>query len=240
MVLMNETALLAVSLRGTIMNTKPRRPVTKLMYVRIFVFFVEVGAMIYISINVFKNIPIKGCVPNTAKFLEAIVVVLWAIIIFYAVGFLLFSDPLGCFSNSFLEGFHEGMGQTEDVQMPAPAVHHAKRLRRDKSIHRNRVETKRASQKIRRFFKLCRVSGGKASSFDDLSRVLFKLFGNVDLVLSDVLAAIVLMAREQNKMLAQGQCITAPLREVHNIYRLLSFNFCLIYHSIPWSFSLPQ
>ena len=218
-VLINETALLVMSLKGTIMHTKPRRHITKLLYIRIVVFFVEVAVMIYASNAVFNprlSSSIKSCIPTTVKFLEAIIILLWVIITFYMVGFLIFSDPLGCFSNSFREGFNEGMAAFDNntLQRPQRNMHPARRLVRAKSLHRNRVEVKRASQKIRRICKLCRLGGGKATAFEDLARLFFKLFGNVDLVLSDILAAIVLMSREQNRQLARGECIAQPLREV--------------------------
>ena len=219
LVAVNEEVIFLVSARGTVWNDKPRRWLPKLLYLRVVMFVVDVVTLVYATWAVFNGetvAQLAACASySTALRLSgAIVLVVWITLAIYALGFLIYLDPAGCFSStSLLDELHFHDKQ-EEVDSPF-----YKQLKQSgRSLHRSHIEHRRL---LRRLQKCCSLFGIQDAAettiaLNDLAHSLYKMFHNVELVPTDLFVGFQILHRDHKKKMKRGGFLelTTPLREV--------------------------
>ena len=204
-VAMNEEVIFLVSARGTVWNDKPRRWLSKLLYLRMVLFVMDVATLVYATWSVFNEGTVTQLAPcasysSALRFAKGIVAVIWITLVIYAVSFLIFLDPCGCFSStSLIDELHFNDDQKQvDGQW-----------------------TSGQRRKFRRLRILCSLFCVKETpkttiALWDLARTMQKIFYNVNLVPSDIVAGFLLLRHDQKRKLKTGGVakLTTPLREV--------------------------
>ena len=212
LVAVNEEAILLVSAGGTVWNDKPRRWLPKLLYLRVVLFVLDIAMLAYVTWAVFNNgtaAQLAPCPPysNALRLSRAIVVVVWITSLFYAVGFLIFLDPCGCYSSTSL------LNELRCLSYRA----------RDETDGGNQAKVKKRKV-YRRLQIICSLFGIKEASettlaLRDIADNMYELFKNVNLVPSDLLVGLLFLRRDQKKKMKSGRMaeLIDPLREVSQI-----------------------
>ena len=183
MVAVNEEIILLFSARGTVWNDKPRRWIPKLLYLRAVLLVVDVATLAYATWAVVNDetvAQLAPCIPySTAlQFSKGIVTVMWISLVIYAVGFLIYLLPAGCFS-LFLLLSDEPMKRVDDLTG----------LRWEEQPTR--------LQKILSLFFVRDARVETTIALNNLAHILHNYFLNVNLVPSDILAGLLLLWRHQ-------------------------------------------
>ena len=232
-VCVNEGVIFAISSRGTIMNTKPRRHLTKALYVRVVLFFVEIGLTAAATYVLFTPSIMKAftdaCMEqHQLKFAHGVVIAAWVVKAIYAVAFLIVSDPCGCFASGLHQEvvkFYEHLTARKQLSQEAvknelmkDAAEGFMKMRRQRSVvlHPGAMHQIHIRSKLERFFRFFGIKQGNSQRFalDNIARAVQGLFGDLDLVPSDILAGLILLKRSQKKDTLDGNNLVQPLREV--------------------------
>lgn len=211
LVAVNEEMILLVSVRGTVWNDRPRRRLSKLLYLRAVLFVVDIGVLTFTTWAIFNNgtvAQLEPCRPfyNALRYTQAIVVVIWITCLAHAVGFVIFLDPLGCFSTSLLVQLRLLSTASREGEPHSGAIDRRRWFRR--------------LQRIRWLFCI-RDSAETTVAFNDLAHTLLVYFENVNVVPSDLLVGFLILHHDQKRKIQRdgvAQLIT-PLREVN--YKLI-------------------
>ena len=257
-VCVTEGVTFAISSRGTIMDTRPRRHLAKALYVRVVLFFLEAGLTAAVTYVVFAPSILKAftdaCMePQQLKFAQGVVIAAWVIKVPFAIAFLVVSDPCGCFTSGLHKEavkFYEHMTARKQPSKEAvknelmkDAAEGFMKMRRQRSVilHPGAMHQINVRAKLERLFRSVGIKQGNSERFalDNLARALQGLFGDLDLVPSDVLAGVILLKRSQKKEIQEGNDLVEPLREV--CMKTLSplCAFCLDMHAVTVLFILP-
>ena len=232
-VCINEGIIFAISSRGTIMNTKPRRHLSTALYVRLFLFFPEVGLVAAATYALFAprvlDAFVNTCMePESLIFARGVVIAAWVIMFLIAVAFLTVSDPCGCFTSGlhsevvkFYEHLTAGKQQEKaaaEKELMKEAAESLMKLKRRRSVilHPGGMHQVQIRSKLERAFRFFGIKQGSSQRFalDNLARALQGLFARLDLVPSDILAGVLLLRRSQRKEILEGKNLVEPLREV--------------------------
>lgn len=106
---LNEGLILVYSARGSIWkNTKARRHIIKLIYIRAVIAVLELIGLIVNTVGTWlpsSSIDIIACPGTTSSlhFAQAVVFFLWIVYFCFLLKVLVYVDPLGCFSPGLLE-----------------------------------------------------------------------------------------------------------------------------------------
>lgn len=233
LVTINEVCIFIVSSQGTVLSDRPRRWIPGLLYVRIGLFLVDMAALIVTSWALLDShafAMLETCPPyiTALRFSQAIVAVIWLTLLIYGVGFLLYIGP-ACFfdlNKKDMPSFVVGVELSDQDRS-------ARKLW--KKAYRGTVETRRIARHLRKGSSLICIRDNVAttSALEHLAFSLFRVFRNVGLVPSDILAGFLVLQRDQKKKIRRGGVreLTIPLREV-------SIDFLIHYQSmhVAWCF----
>ena len=234
-VIVNEAVIFAMSTRGSIMNTAPRRHISKALYVRVVLFFVEAGMIIYSTYVLFNSETIEFsevCEEiQPLNFAQGVVISVWVVMFIYGIGFLLIADPCGLFTSSLqeeLSRFYEVLTNKKEHSIGSAK----EELLRDAALqflqvnNRKTVKLRKGSlrythlrTKLEKFFRFVGIKNDSSQRFavDNLARALHGLFGDLDLVPSDMIAGLILLRRSQKREQCENRSLVEPLREVKKI-----------------------
>lgn len=237
-VMINESVILSISSRGSITRTEPRKNLRYFLYTRVVLFAIEVIGTVFCTVTVFSpnvagKVDCDDVQSGALVFAKVVVIVLWVTLLVFAVGFLLYLDPLGCCTPGLLEelSFLDTLDNKGEADSLPPNMsnisHHRRRQVRKRSGHGPAVQVKAAKdpklhrshisrrKMVRRMQVLCcclGVGGHRSRGFalEEIARTLHTLFGDVDLVASDMLAGLMLINKDQKKKKANCKCGITP------------------------------
>ena len=221
LIAINEEFILLVSARGTVWNDRPRRFVPKLLYLRTALFVVDVATLVYATWAVENGetvAQLEPCIPytNALRFTEGIIAVVWITLAVYALGFLLYLDPCGCFSSTSLLYELQHIIDKQEEEVDSPFAAQLKRAGR--SLHRSHIEHRRMLRRLQTCCSLCGIQDAAETTIalNDLAHSLYKMFHNVELVPTDLFVGFQILHRDHKKKMKRGGFLelTTPLREV--------------------------
>ena len=230
----NEAIIFAMSTRGSIMNTAPRRHISKALYVRVVLFFVEVAMIIYSTYIMFndrtKQFSIECEEVQPLMFAQGVVISVWVIMFIYGIGFLLISDPCGLFTSSLHEEisrFYENVmhkkeqstGSAKEALLRDAAQQFLQvNNRKTVKLHKGSIRYTHIRTKLEKLFRFIGIKNNSSQRFavDNLARALSVLFGDLDLVPSDMIAGLILLRRSQKREQGEDRSLVEPLREVND------------------------
>ncbi len=211
--MMSDTIILSISARGTVMHTKPRRSLIVFLLIRYILYMFEavilsVCTYAVYSPDVTDELECDAYHSGPLKFAHGVVITLWVTIAIYFIGFLIFCDPAGCCAPGMLEemGFLDNEKQLE------------KRKKQNKEVvhHGSTIDHRRI---LRKFNALCCcfVGGGQRSrsvALQDVARAFHTVFTDTDVVLTDIVAGMILVNKDQKRKKLDGKCLTTEFRKV--------------------------
>lgn len=220
LIAVNEEFIFLVSSTGTVWNDRPRRWLPKLLYLRTAMFVVDVGTLTYTTwalCNSETIILLEPCRPFSIalRFSQGIVVVVWVTLLIYALGFLAYLDPAGCFSSTSLldelQHLYDKTNEETDGDLTGGR-------RRAGSVHNSRIEQRRLFRKLQKLCSFCGIQDAAETTIalNDLAHSLYKMFHNVELVPTDLFVGFLILHRDQKKKIKRGGImrLTTPLRQV--------------------------
>ena len=214
LIAVNEEFIFLVSSTGTIWNDHPRRWLPKLLYLRTVMFVVDVATLTFTTwavSNVDTITLLEPCTPFSIalRFSQGIVGVVWVTLLVYALGFLMYLDPAGCFSSSSL---------LDELRMHANSDETDGQESARGRLHNGRIEQRRLFRRLQKLCSFCGIQDAAETTIalNDLAHSLYRMFHNVDLVPSDLFVGFLILHRDQKKKLKRGGFLqlTTPLRQV--------------------------
>ena len=201
LIAVNEEFIFLVSSAGTVMNDHPRRWLPKLLYLRTFMFVVDVATLTFTTWAVCNDGTItllEPCTPLSIalRFSQGIVVVVWVTLLVYALGFLMYLDPAGCFSStSLLDELRINFHSKEEVDGFLGSTRGR--------IHNGRIEQRRLFRQLQKLCSFCGIQDAAETTIalNDLAHSLYRMFHNVELVPSDLFVGFLILHRDQKEMI---------------------------------------
>ena len=235
-VLITEALIGYFSSRGTINNSHPRRHLPHVLRLRAFLYFVEVlgvcfGGYVAWSPNVRDHI---DCAreDRVRQALEAYVISVIVVLAIIAILFMIYFDPLGLQTPSLLTELH--ITHNDEDETDHDVIVEVKKVCRKRiggktiKVDANKVGKRLYSSSAwmhwtRRVRALCCCIGGgnnrsKVQALEDIAHAMATMFDGVDVVLSDFVAALMLVHRDQKEQMKSIHCdLGAQLRNVRII-----------------------
>ncbi|NXY48632.1 DGLB lipase, partial [Ceuthmochares aereus] len=178
------SALVYVSMQGTISNPGPRKSLPKLLYIRLFLYLPEfiwavVGAVWVSDSSV-------HCEKTVINVIIVTVVASWVIIIFTVIGILIVFDPLGGKKTFYLtSGVDRNLESSQSGQL----------------LYNVKNTATRVWEKRIRLLCCCIVQDDDHRvAFTSIAELFRNYFSDTDLVPSDIAAGLTLLHQEQDKM----------------------------------------
>ncbi|KAF8776834.1 diacylglycerol lipase-beta-like [Argiope bruennichi] len=179
-------ALIAwISSRGTVVQTRPRRHLCKILYLRLLVMIMEI---------VWNGIGTKWaftpadhvCEPKEViTLVQVIAICSWVVLGIMIFGIILVFDPVGSYRNN-------GSGhRVADVERGEPQALYI-------NLNRNPEKAKKIWEwQIRLFCCCCNQDEQSKNAYSDISKLFTYWFEDVDLVPSDIAAGLILLQQKQ-------------------------------------------
>uniref|UniRef100_A0A8C3CW80 Diacylglycerol lipase-beta n=1 Tax=Cairina moschata TaxID=8855 RepID=A0A8C3CW80_CAIMO len=178
------SALVYVSMQGTISNPGPRKSLPKLLYTRLLLYFPEfiwaiVGAVWVSDSSV-------HCEKTVINAILGTVIASWVIIIFTIIGVLIVFDPLGGKKTFYLtDGVNRNLESSQSGQL----------------LFNVKNTATRVWEKRIRLMCCCIVQDDDHRvAFTSIAELFRNYFSDTDLVPSDIAAGLILLHQEQDKM----------------------------------------
>ncbi|OXB81788.1 UNVERIFIED_CONTAM: hypothetical protein H355_014985 [Colinus virginianus] len=178
------SALVYVSMRGTISNPGPRKSLPKLLYTRLLLYLPEfiwavVGA-VWVSDSSVQ------CESTVINVVIGTVIASWVIIIFTIIGVLIVFDPLGGKKTFYLtDGLDRNLESSQSGQL----------------LYNVKNTATRVWEKRIRLMCCCIVQDDDHRvAFTSIAELFRAYFSDTDLVPSDIAAGLILLHQEQDKM----------------------------------------
>ena len=158
---------------------------------------------------------LEPCTPFSIalRFSQGIVVVVWVTLLVFALGFLMYLDPAGCFSStSLLDELRMNFQSREETDGLLDSVRGR--------LHNGRIEQRRLFRRLQKLCSFCGIQDAAETTIalNDLAHSLYRMFHNVELVPSDLFVGFLTLHRDQKKKIASGGSkflkLTTPLRGV--------------------------
>jgi len=239
-VLVSETLIGFISSRGTINYAHPRRHLPHILRLRAFLYFVEViaiafGGYVAWSPYIRDNIDCNR-EDRVRQAIQAYVISVIVVLAIIGILFMIYFDPLGLQTPSLLTELrvsHNDEDETDhDVVVEVKKVCRKRIGGKTIKVDANKVGKRLYSSNAwnhwtRRVRALCCCIGGgnnrsKVQALEDIAHAMATMFDGVDVVLSDFVAALMLVHRDQKKQLKSIHCdLGAQLRNVRIINRHL-------------------
>lgn len=227
--MVSETLVFSISARGTLSSSKRRGKLPIFLLIRVVLFVLEIVTVIVCTVAVYDPGTLERltCIElqqNSLRFARGVIISLWVLLFIYTVGFLVFLDPCGACTPSLLSEM-EIINEYDNLDKDADGLYHASCTAEDiekgnggkiPKLHRSKLGQLRL---YRKFATLCcciQAGGNQSQTFAlrELSRALYTLFSDVDMVLSDILAGVVLLKRSQRTLRESGECLFTDFRKV--------------------------
>lgn len=228
--MISETLVFSISARGTLKNKKRRGKLPIFLLIRVVLFILEFVTVIVCTVAVYDPGTLEQltCIElqqNALRFARGVIISLWVLLFIYIIGFLIYLDPCGVCTPSLLREMEIINEFNNFDKKDADGLYYASCAARDiekgnggkiPRLYRSKVGQLRL---YRKFATLCcciRAGGNQSQTFAlrELSRALYTLFSDVDMVLSDILAGIVLLKRSQRALKESGECLFTDFRKV--------------------------
>lgn len=235
-VIINETLIFSRSIRGTILNVDKRKGLATLVIIRIFTYFLEFGLFAACLAAVFGPAATSLECPEyhdgPLVFAQVVVVLMITLLIVYAIGFLIYLDPLGvCFTPPRLRDMaHLSELGNDDIDTIDSDTRKYMKRKKIGKLHRNHIGAGKIIQKIKGL--LCCIHPGRhrsrSTALQQMANALYTVFSNdKNLVVSDVIAGLILVSRDQ-KTKGEGcptcrnceeycSCLTEDFRKVRSL-----------------------
>nr|XP_022907133.1 sn1-specific diacylglycerol lipase alpha isoform X1 [Onthophagus taurus] len=189
--MVSEICIIVVSLRGNILDTKPRAPMQYILYVRVVLLIIEAGwlaAGIVWSVYFYQDCPME----ITKQFTLGLVVCNWCIIVSILVTVWCTYDAAGR-SWVKMKNYQRSMRESESkFQYKRSGSNRNWRQRKVLRAYQDSWH-----QRCRFLFCCMRGSDRNRNSFTDIARLLSDFFRDLDVVPSDVIAGLVLLRKFQ-------------------------------------------
>ncbi|XP_038064401.1 diacylglycerol lipase-beta-like isoform X2 [Patiria miniata] len=195
-----EFIIVYLSAQGSIFNTTPRRHLPLFLYIRVFVFLVEIVFSIVGAVWAFREWEFDktgSCDRGVVHLIQAAVIISWIIFVAVVVAVVILLNPWHD-ADETEETDHEG----EHTIDPAVQLKWEQRCKM-----------------------LCCCAGKDANSqvaYAEVAAILSKFFHGLDIVPSDIVAGLILMQLEQERLMRDGEqpnltrpagpCLSAPSR----------------------------
>ena len=202
-----EVAITIFSSRGTIVRAKPRKPIVHLLHLRVFVFVLEI--MLLVTGTVFAFLPTNkqdydtcSDLDNAVLVTQVIVGVSWAVILIIVAFTLIYLDPCHCYSakvnySTVERHIRSGMVDSTVVQQQWQLTH---------------------SVWEKRFRVACCMAGSDDShqhAYREVAEIFSHLFCDVNIVMSDIAAGMVLLQKEHLAKEEEMRSISFPSQHGH-------------------------
>ena len=208
-----ENIIFSISIKGPMYDhhNKNRQWLPFWLFARVPLFVVELAVVIVCTVAVFGPAPYAAGALQCPEyhdgplvFAEAVVVGLLVLLLFYALGFAIYLDPLGlCCAPSVLEE----MRHVDDVEELDGEQREYLAENKLGKLHRNHIGFGRVFRKVRGAL-CCLSAGGKRSrntAMQEVALALHTIFSDVgghdnpkdNLVISDLVAGMILVSRNQ-------------------------------------------
>ncbi|NXA52225.1 DGLB lipase, partial [Nothocercus julius] len=178
------SAIVCISMRGTISNPGPRKSLPKLLYTRLLLYLPEfiwavVGAVWVSDSSV-------HCEKTVMSVIFGTVVASWIIIIFTIIGVIIVFDPLGGKKTVYLtDGVSRNLESSQSGQL----------------LYNVKSTATRVWEKRIRLLCCCIVQDDDHRvAFTSIAELFRAYFSDTDLVPSDIAAGLTLLHQEQDKM----------------------------------------
>ncbi|KAI1233765.1 hypothetical protein IHE44_0004210 [Lamprotornis superbus] len=178
------SALVYVSMQGTISNPGPRKSLPKILYTRLLLYFPEfiwavVGA-VWVSDNSVQ------CEKSVINGVIGTVIASWIIIVFTIIGVVIVFDPLGGKKTFYLpDGVSRNLESSQSGQL----------------LYNVKSSATRVWEKRIRLLCCCIVQDDDHRvAFTSIAELFRSYFSDTDLVPSDIAAGLILLHQEQDKM----------------------------------------
>ncbi|NXI68254.1 DGLB lipase, partial [Anseranas semipalmata] len=178
------SALVYISMQGTISNPGPRKSLPKLLYTRLVLYLPEfiwavVGA-VWVSDSSVR------CEKTVINAIIGTVIASWVIIIFTIIGVLIVFDPLGGKKTFYLtDGVNRNLESSQSGQL----------------LYNVKNTATRVWEKRIRLMCCCIVQDDDHRvAFTSIAELFRTYFSDTDLVPSDIAAGLILLHQEQDKM----------------------------------------
>ena len=190
--ILTEASIAVFSARGSIVNTKPRKPVSHLLHFRAVLFVLEVTLLIVGTVFAFlsqEELSSNVDCPDLAKAVLVVhisVAANWILLFLLVVAILLYLDPCHCYSAK------------------VNYSHVFKQIQRglvDDSLVETQWRLNHTAWE-KRFKVMCCITGRDEShhaAYREVAEIFAHLFCDTNLVWSDIVAGFVLLQREQLK-----------------------------------------
>ncbi|NXI08053.1 DGLB lipase, partial [Irena cyanogastra] len=178
------SALVYISMQGTISNPGPRKSLPKILYTRLLLYFPEfiwavIGA-VWVSDNSVQ------CEKTVINGVIGTVIASWIIIIFTVIGVVIVFDPLGGKKTFYLP---DGVGRNLESSQSGQLLYNVK------------SSATRVWEKRIRLLCCCIVQDDDHRvAFTSIAELFRNYFSDTDLVPSDIAAGLILLHQEQDKM----------------------------------------
>ncbi|XP_033630126.1 sn1-specific diacylglycerol lipase beta-like isoform X2 [Asterias rubens] len=193
-----EFIVVYISAQGSIFNASPRRHLPLFLYVRVFVFIIEILFSILGAIWMFSEFEFdktNSCERNIVRLVQAAVIISWVLLFVVCVSVLVLFNP---WHHDHRDG--DDNGEEEHVINPAVQLKWEQRCKM-----------------------LCCCAGKDDNSqvaYAEVAAILSKFFHGLDTVPSDIIAGLILMQLEQERLMRNGEqptltrpcgpCLSAP------------------------------
>lgn len=183
-----ETAITIFSARGTIVRTKPRKPIVHLLHFRVFVFLVEILLLIVGTVSAFlptnkEDYDACSDLDNAVLVTKVIVGVSWALLFIIVIVLLIYLDPCHCYSAKVNYSTIE---------------RHVRNGLVDSTIVENHWRLTHSVWE-KRFRVACCIAGSDDShqhAYREVAEIFSHLFCDTNVVMSDIAAGLVLLQKE--------------------------------------------
>ncbi|KAJ7401392.1 Sn1-specific diacylglycerol lipase beta [Pitangus sulphuratus] len=178
------SALVYISMQGTISNPGPRKSLPKVLYTRLLLYFPEliwaVLGAVWVSDSSVR------CEKTVINAIIGTVIASWVIIVFTIIGVLIVFDPLGGKKTLYLtDGVSRNLESSQSGQL----------------LYNVKSSATRVWEKRIRLLCCCIVQDDDHRvAFTSIAELFRTYFSDTDLVPSDIAAGLILLHQEQDKM----------------------------------------
>ncbi|XP_033123778.1 sn1-specific diacylglycerol lipase beta-like [Anneissia japonica] len=185
-----EILIIYVSSRGTIVNVYPRRHIPRLLYIRLFLYIIEIIWSVFgiFIVHSHWKPESSACDGTIMNIILAVVLLSWFGLIINLIAVCVKFDPLGHVREKEKRKLH-------------------KRILRKSSVRSVfNVETPKALWERRCRGMCCCVKGDENAreAFKDVSSIFAQVFEDHDVVASDILAGLTVIQQQQKRLRLQG------------------------------------
>lgn len=214
-----EISITVLSARGSIVYTKPRRPIVYFIHFRVVFFVLEV--VLLVVSTVFAVLSQGELVDNSdcLDFSRAVLVIQlsvaanWIILVFALIALLLYLDP--CHSYSAKVNYSHIIKKVKDGDVDEMVVETQWRLNH--------------SVWEKRFKVICCIAGSDEShhlAYREVAEIFAHFFCDTNVVLSDIAAGVLLLQREHlAKQALEREGVVSPVKDESDGDVLVSFDF---------------